>query len=77
MIDLRANPGGDVQAATDMASLFLEPDQLIFTVKGRTAEGEEVRVKKLNRPYTVPYGGSGGRKERQRVGDFFGRHAGP
>jgi carboxyl-terminal processing protease len=54
VIDLRGNPGGDVQAAVDMASLFLEPDQLIFTVKGRTAGGEEVRVNKLNRPYTFP-----------------------
>jgi len=54
VIDLRGNPGGDVQAAVDMASLFLEPDQLIFTVKGRTADGESVRVKKLNRPYTFP-----------------------
>jgi carboxyl-terminal processing protease len=54
VIDLRANPGGDVQSAVDMASLFLEPEQLIFTVKGRSAGSEEVRVKKLNRPYTFP-----------------------
>jgi carboxyl-terminal processing protease len=54
VIDLRANPGGDVQSAVDMASLFLEPEQLIFTVKGRSAGAEEVRVKKLNRPYTFP-----------------------
>jgi carboxyl-terminal processing protease len=54
VIDLRGNPGGDVKSAVDMASLFLEPDQLIFTVKGRSAGGEEVRVKKLNRPYTFP-----------------------
>lgn len=54
VIDLRANPGGDVKSATEIASLFLEPDQLIFTVKGRAAGSEEVRVKKLNRPYTFP-----------------------
>jgi carboxyl-terminal processing protease len=54
VIDLRANPGGDVKSAVDMASLFLEPEQLIFTVKGRSAGAEEVRVKKLNRPYTFP-----------------------
>ena len=54
VIDLRANPGGDVKSAVEMASLFLEPDQLIFTVKGRAAGMEEVRVKKLNRPYTFP-----------------------
>ncbi len=54
VIDLRANPGGDVKSAVEIASLFLQPDQLIFTVKGRSAGAEEVRVKKLNRPYTFP-----------------------
>jgi carboxyl-terminal processing protease len=54
VIDLRANPGGDVKSAVEIASLFLEPEQLIFTVKGRAAGSEEVRVKKLNRPYTFP-----------------------
>lgn len=54
VIDLRGNPGGDVRSATDIASLFLDENQLIFTVKGRASEGEEVRVKKLNRPYTFP-----------------------
>jgi carboxyl-terminal processing protease len=54
VIDLRANPGGDVKSAVEIASLFLEPEQLIFTVKGRSAGAEELRVKKLNRPYTFP-----------------------
>jgi carboxyl-terminal processing protease len=51
VIDLRNNPGGSVQAALEIASLFLDPDQLVFSVKGRSAKTEEVRVPKLARPY--------------------------
>jgi carboxyl-terminal processing protease len=54
VIDLRNNPGGAVQAALETASLFLNPDQLVFSVKGRAAKTEEVRVPKLARPYKFP-----------------------
>jgi carboxyl-terminal processing protease len=54
IIDLRNNPGGAVQAALETASLFLNPDQLVFSVKGRNAKTEEVRVPKLARPYKFP-----------------------
>ncbi len=54
VLDLRANPGGSVQAALEIASLFLNPDQLVFSVKGRRAKTEEVRVPKLARPYKFP-----------------------
>jgi carboxyl-terminal processing protease len=54
VIDLRNNPGGAVQAALETASLFLEPDRLVFSVKGRTAKTEEVRVPKLAHPYQFP-----------------------
>jgi carboxyl-terminal processing protease len=54
VLDLRNNPGGAVQAALEIASLFLEADQLVFSVKGRTAKTEEVRVPKLARPYKFP-----------------------
>jgi len=54
VIDLRNNPGGAVQAALETASLFLEPDQLVFSVKGRTAKTEEVRVPKLAHAYKFP-----------------------
>jgi carboxyl-terminal processing protease len=54
VIDLRNNPGGAVQAALEIASLFLEPDQLVFSVKGRKAKTEEVRVPKFGRPYKFP-----------------------
>ena len=51
VLDLRNNPGGSVQAALELASLFLNPDQLVFSVKGRSVKTEEVRVPKLARPY--------------------------
>jgi carboxyl-terminal processing protease len=54
VIDLRNNPGGAVQAALETASLFLDPDQLVFSVKGRSAKTEEVRVPKLAHPYKFP-----------------------
>ena len=54
VLDLRANPGGSVQAALEIASLFLNPDQLVFSVKGRRAKTEDVRVPKLARPYKFP-----------------------
>ncbi len=54
VLDLRDNPGGAVQAAIDTAALFLKAEQVIFSAKGRSAQNEEVRVPKYNRPYTFP-----------------------
>ena len=54
VIDLRANPGGAVQAAVAVASLFLQPGQLVFTVRGRTEQKQEARVAALAQPYTFP-----------------------
>jgi carboxyl-terminal processing protease len=54
VIDLRDDPGGSVEAAVETASLFLQSEQLIFSIKGRTAKSEDVRVAKLVRPYTFP-----------------------
>jgi carboxyl-terminal processing protease len=54
ILDLRDNPGGDVAAAIETASLFLQSDQLIFSAQGRSSKPEEARVKKYNRPYTFP-----------------------
>lgn len=54
VLDLRNNPGGAVEAAVETASLFLQPDQLIFSVKGRTKKTEEVRVPKDAAPYKFP-----------------------
>jgi len=54
VIDLRANPGGAVQAAVDVASLFLQPGQVVFTVRSRTEQKQEARVPALAKPYTFP-----------------------
>ena len=54
IIDLRDNPGGAVQSAAETASLFLSPDQLIFTIGGRSSKPEEVAVPKDSTPYTFP-----------------------
>jgi len=54
IIDVRDNPGGAVQSAVETASLFLKPDQLVFTVKGRTEQEQEVRVPKLTEPFSFP-----------------------
>jgi carboxyl-terminal processing protease len=54
VIDMRANPGGAVQAAVDIASLFLQPGQVVFTVRGRTEQKQEARVAPLAQPYTFP-----------------------
>ena len=36
VLDLRDNPGGVVTAALETASLFLQPAQTIFTIRGRS-----------------------------------------
>jgi carboxyl-terminal processing protease len=54
IIDLRDNPGGAVQSAAETASLFLSPDQLIFTIAGRNSKPEPVAVPKGAAPYTFP-----------------------
>ena len=52
-MDLRDNPGGAVQAAVEIASLFLDPDQLVFSHQGPDRrKREEVRVPKLARRRT-------------------------
>jgi carboxyl-terminal processing protease len=51
IVDLRDNPGGAVQSAAETAALFLEPDQLIFTIKPRHGDEQPARAPKLNQPY--------------------------
>jgi carboxyl-terminal processing protease len=51
VLDLRNNPGGVVQAALETASLFLKPGQRIFSIKGRSGQGEDVDVPKNAEPY--------------------------
>jgi carboxyl-terminal processing protease len=54
ILDLRDNPGGVVQSALETAALFLSPDQVVFSIRGRTSQPEEVRVPRLATPYTFP-----------------------
>ena len=54
IVDLRENPGGAVQSAAESASLFLDPDQLIFSVRPRRGDEQAARVPKLNEPYKFP-----------------------
>lgn len=54
VLDLRGNPGGVVEAAVETASLFLKPDQLIFTIKGRKQKTEEVRAEADVQIYKFP-----------------------
>src|SRR5579862_1871449 len=54
VMDLRGNPGGVAQVAVEVAALFLEPEKLVFTIKGRAQKTEEVRVAKFNHPYKFP-----------------------
>ncbi len=54
VIDLRDNPGGAVKAAVEVASLFLKPEQTVFTIRGRNEQKEEVKVPALAQPYAFP-----------------------
>jgi carboxyl-terminal processing protease len=54
IVDLRDNPGGAVQSAAETAALFLSPDQLIFTIGGRSTKTERVAVPKDSLPYSFP-----------------------
>ena len=54
ILDLRNNPGGVVPAALEIASLFLAPDQLVFSIKGRHMEAEDAYVPRSSKPYTFP-----------------------
>lgn len=54
VLDLRNNPGGILNAAVDTASLFLQPEQLIVAVKGRSVKGDQAVVRKDAKPYAFP-----------------------
>jgi carboxyl-terminal processing protease len=51
VLDLRNNPGGVVTAALETASLFLQPGQKIFTVRGRHVPEKSEVVPALAKPY--------------------------
>jgi carboxyl-terminal processing protease len=51
VLDLRGNPGGVVTAALETASLFLQPGQTIFTIKGRSVREKAELVPETANPY--------------------------
>jgi carboxyl-terminal processing protease len=51
VLDLRNNPGGVVTSALETASLFLQPGQTIFTVRGRHVPEKSEAVPALAKPY--------------------------
>ena len=76
IIDLRDNPGGAVQSAAETAALFLSPDQLIFTIGGRSTKTEASGRSQGFDALHFSDGDSGQRKERQRFRDRHRRAAG-
>jgi carboxyl-terminal processing protease len=51
VLDLRNNPGGVVTSALETASLFLQPGQKIFTVRGRHVPEKSEVVPSVAKPY--------------------------
>jgi carboxyl-terminal processing protease len=51
VLDLRGNPGGVVTAALETASLFLQPGQTVFTIRGRNVPEKAEKVPETAKPY--------------------------
>ena len=51
VLDLRGNPGGVVTAALETASLFLQPGQTVFTIRGRNVPEKAEKVPESATPY--------------------------
>ena len=51
VLDLRGNPGGVVTAALETASLFLQPGQTVFTIRGRNVPEKAEKVPDSAKPY--------------------------
>lgn len=54
VLDLRDNPGGLMEAALEVASLFLEPGKTIASVRGRNEVKQTLAVPPEARPYRFP-----------------------
>lgn len=54
VLDLRNNPGGVLDSAVETASLFLPPNTVILSVRGRAVPYEEVKTPPDAKPYTFP-----------------------
>jgi carboxyl-terminal processing protease len=51
VLDLRGNPGGVVTGALETASFFLQPDQTVFTIHGRSVPEKAEKVPASAKPY--------------------------
>jgi carboxyl-terminal processing protease len=54
VLDLRDNPGGVLNAALDVAALFLKPGQKVLSVRGRSVQSSEATVPEQATPYSFP-----------------------
>jgi carboxyl-terminal processing protease len=54
LLDLRDNHGGIVDAAVGVASLFLKPNELVLTSRGRTMPEKVYRTSQLPQHYDLP-----------------------
>lgn len=54
LLDMRDNRGGVVDAAVDMASLFLKPDVLVLTQRGRSMPEKSYRTQALPTRFDFP-----------------------
>lgn len=54
VLDLRNNPGGVVASALETSALFLNPGQIIVSVRGRSVGSEDIKVPPAAKPYTFP-----------------------
>jgi carboxyl-terminal processing protease len=54
VLDLRDNHGGVVDAAIGVASLFLRPDTLVMTMRGRSSPEKAQRTSPASKPFDLP-----------------------
>jgi carboxyl-terminal processing protease len=54
VLDLRGNTGGVVDSSIQLASMFLPPEKLIVTVKGRNMRDSPAKVPNGSKPYAFP-----------------------
>ena len=54
VLDLRDNHGGVVDAAIGVAGLFLKPDALVMTVRGRSSPEKPYRVSRDSKHFDMP-----------------------
>lgn len=54
VLDLRNNPGGVIEPALEIASMFLKPGQRILSIRGRSKKEETIQVPDNATPYEFP-----------------------